>query len=50
VSQNLAWQKTDDRSYGIAIDGLLGMSFLSRFEVQFSDAFVEVRTRGRNTP
>ncbi len=40
-------QKTDDRSYGIAIDGLLGMSFLSRFEVQISDAFVEVRTHGR---
>jgi len=40
-------QKTDERSYGVAIDGLLGMSFLSRFEVQLSDAFVEVRTRGR---
>ena len=32
-------QKTDERSYGVAIDGLLGMSFLSRFEVQLSDAF-----------
>lgn len=40
-------QKTDERSYGAAIDGLLGMSFLSRFEVQLSDAFVEVRTRAR---
>lgn len=40
-------QKTDERSYGVAIDGLLGMSFLSRFEVQLSDAFVEVRTRAR---
>jgi aspartyl protease family protein len=40
-------QKTDERSYGVAIDGLLGMSFLSRFEIQLSDSFVEVRTRGR---
>ena len=40
-------QNTDQRSYGAAIDGLLGMSFLSRFEVQLSDSFVEVRTRGR---
>ncbi len=40
-------QNTDQRSYGVTIDGLLGMSFLSRFEVQLSDAFVEVRTRGR---
>jgi hypothetical protein len=40
-------QNTDQRSYGVTIDGLLGMSFLSRFEVQLSNAFVEVRTRGR---
>jgi clan AA aspartic protease (TIGR02281 family) len=40
-------QKTDERSYGLGVDGLLGMSFLSRFEVQLTDAFVEVRTRGR---
>jgi len=43
-------QDTDQRSYGMAIDGLLGMSFLSRFEVQLSDSFVEVRTRGRKAP
>jgi aspartyl protease family protein len=40
-------QKTDERSYDLGVDGLLGMSFLSRFEVQLSNAFVEVRTRGR---
>jgi aspartyl protease family protein len=38
-------QKTDERSYGTGIDGLLGMSFLSRFEVQLEKDFVEVRTR-----
>jgi len=38
-------QKTDARSYGAGIDGLLGMSFLSRFEVQLGRDFVEVRTR-----
>jgi aspartyl protease family protein len=43
-------QKTDERSYGVAIDGLLGMSFLSRFEIQLSDSFVEVRARGRKGP
>jgi aspartyl protease family protein len=39
-------QKTDDRSYGVNIDGLLGMSFLARFEVQLADSYVELRTRG----
>lgn len=43
-------QDTDQRSYGMAIDGLLGMSFLSRFEVQLSDSFVEVRTRAKKAP
>jgi aspartyl protease family protein len=38
-------QKTDEKSYGVGIDGLLGMSFLSRFEVQLGRDFVEVRTR-----
>jgi aspartyl protease family protein len=38
-------QKTDAKSYGVGIDGLLGMSFLSRFEVQLGRDFVEVRTR-----
>jgi aspartyl protease family protein len=40
-------QKTDESSYGAGVDGLLGMSFLSRFEVQMTDGFVEVRTRRR---
>jgi aspartyl protease family protein len=38
-------QKLDDRSYGAGIDGLLGMSFLSRFEVQMGSDFIEIRTR-----
>jgi clan AA aspartic protease (TIGR02281 family) len=38
-------QKTDAKSYGAGIDGLLGMSFLSRFEVQLGRDFVEIRTR-----
>ena len=40
-------QKTDENSYGAGVDGLLGMSFLSRFEVQMTNGFVEVRTRRR---
>jgi aspartyl protease family protein len=35
----------EDKGYGPGIDGLLGMSFLSRFEVQMAGGFVEVRTR-----
>lgn len=38
-------QKTDAKGYGQGIDGLLGMSFLSRFEVQMAGGFIEVRTR-----
>ena len=38
-------QRTDAKSYGPGIDGLLGMSFLSRFEVQMAGGFIEVRTR-----
>jgi aspartyl protease family protein len=38
-------QKIDEKSYGAGVDGLLGMSFLSRFEVQLGRDFVEVRTR-----
>ena len=38
-------QAVDDKSYGAGVDGLLGMSFLSRFEVQLGRDFVEVRTR-----
>jgi len=40
-------QKTDENSYGAGVDGLLGMSFLWRFEVQMTDGFIEVRTRRR---
>jgi clan AA aspartic protease (TIGR02281 family) len=38
-------QKLDDKSYGPGIDGLLGMSFLSRFELQLAGGFIEIRTR-----
>jgi clan AA aspartic protease (TIGR02281 family) len=41
----VAVQKTDAKSYGAGIDGLLGMSFLSRFEVQMAGGFIEIRTR-----
>lgn len=40
-------QDTDGKSYGTGVDGLLGMSFLSRFEVQMADGFLEVRSRQR---
>jgi clan AA aspartic protease (TIGR02281 family) len=43
----VAVQKLDEKSYGPGVDGLLGMSFLSRFEVQMADGFVEIRTRGQ---
>ena len=43
----VAVQKADDKSYGPGIDGLLGMSFLSRFDVQVAGGFIEVRTRQR---
>ena len=38
-------QTIDERSYGPGVDGLLGMSFLSRFELQMADGFIEIRTR-----
>ncbi len=38
-------QKLDDKSYGAGVDGLLGMSFLSRFDMQMAGGFIEVRTR-----
>jgi aspartyl protease family protein len=41
----VAVQNTDAKSYGAGIDGLLGMSFLSRFEVQMANGSIEVRTR-----
>jgi aspartyl protease family protein len=40
-------QETDEKSYGAGVDGLLGMSFLSRFEVQMARGFIEIRTRQR---
>ncbi|KRR23658.1 hypothetical protein CQ14_32060 [Bradyrhizobium lablabi] len=41
----VAVQNTDAKSYGAGVDGLLGMSFLSRFEVQMANGSIEVRTR-----
>lgn len=41
----VAIQDTDAKSYGAGVDGLLGMSFLSRFEVQMANGSIEVRTR-----
>ena len=38
-------QNTDEKSYGAGVDGLLGMRFLSRFEVQMANGSIEVRTR-----
>jgi aspartyl protease family protein len=38
-------QNLDEKSYGVGVDGLLGMSFLSRFEVQMAGGSIEVRTR-----
>jgi len=34
------------RVTALVVDGLLGMSFLSRFEVQMAAGSIEVRTRG----
>lgn len=41
----VAVQDVDDKSYGVGVDGLLGMSFLSRFDIQMSNGSIEVRTR-----
>ncbi len=41
----VAIQDGDRKDYGSGIDGLLGMSFLSRFDVQIAADFVEVRPR-----
>lgn len=40
-------QNLDGKSYGANVDGLLGMSFLSRFDVQMACGFIELRTRRR---
>jgi clan AA aspartic protease (TIGR02281 family) len=46
----VAVQSGDETGYGQGVDGLLGMSFLSRFEVQIANNFVEVRTRRPKGP
>ena len=38
-------QTTDAKLYGDGTDGLLGMSFLARFEVEIANGYVEVRSR-----
>ncbi|MBV9568316.1 MAG: clan AA aspartic protease [Hyphomicrobiales bacterium] len=40
-------QSSTEKLYGKSIDGLLGLSFLCRFEVQIASGYVEVRGRGR---
>ena len=45
VNVPVAIQKIDEKSYGAGVDGLLGMSFLSRFEVQMAGGSIEIRTR-----
>jgi clan AA aspartic protease (TIGR02281 family) len=45
VNVPIVVQKIDAKSYGPGIDGLLGMSFLSRFELQMAGGFIEIRTR-----
>jgi aspartyl protease family protein len=34
-------------NFGANVDGLLGMSFLSRFDVRMSGGFIEIATRRR---
>ena len=46
----VAVQDGDRKDYGNGIDGLLGMSFLSRFDVQIAADFVEVRPRRTQKP
>jgi predicted aspartyl protease len=53
VNVPIVVQNLDARSYGPGVDGLLGMSFLSRFELQMAGGFIEIRTRRpklRNPP
>jgi len=40
-----AIENVDDKSFGPSVDGLPGMSFLSRFEVQVASGSIEIRTR-----
>ncbi|WP_315721191.1 MULTISPECIES: aspartyl protease family protein [unclassified Bradyrhizobium] len=46
----VAVQAGDQKDYGSGIDGLLGMSFLSRFDVQIAADFVEVRPHKARKP
>lgn len=46
----VAVQDGERKDYGTGIDGLLGMSFLSRFDVQIAADFVEVRPRRTQKP
>ncbi|MGJ4947835.1 aspartyl protease family protein [Bradyrhizobium sp. HKCCYLS20291] len=46
----VAVQDDSRKDYGNGIDGLLGMSFLSRFDVQIAADFVEVRPRRAQKP
>jgi aspartyl protease family protein len=41
----VAIQDVDEKSYGPGVDGLLGMRFLSRFDVQMARGSIEVSTR-----
>jgi clan AA aspartic protease (TIGR02281 family) len=41
----VAVQNVDDKSYGPGVDGLLGMSFLSRFEIRMAAGSIELSTR-----
>jgi clan AA aspartic protease (TIGR02281 family) len=41
-------QSSDGKLYGTAADGLLGMSFLARFDVQIAHGYMEVRPHAMN--
>jgi clan AA aspartic protease (TIGR02281 family) len=45
INVPVAVQGGDDKGFGAGVDGLLGMSFLSRFEVQMAGGSIEIRTR-----
>ncbi len=43
----LVVQDGEQSSYGPGIDGLLGMSFLSRYDMRVAGGFIEIQTRAR---
>ena len=45
VNVPVAVQSGDGKGFGAGVDGLLGMSFLSRFEIQMAGGSIEIRTR-----